>query len=458
MNKFEERWLMEERDPSQRSLAERASLASRALHGLEQKDHAGWGLRAAECIAEAAKGVVDPYAPANAQQDVGEEAASAAERNKSCSCLFEDMVGALIRKGSIEAIVEAFCALAKGRAPKNGSPWERASDPSQTVFNAALGKIIMKREWAALSVMLGHDPIVNVKQLGELRAYDGEAIEFPAIERAAKLAIKICVSQILSSTSEQARRASPFLAEHLACGRKAWIETLLAPVVAAESSWGSLQALAAMRKQAQAIVACGGKEPPLKSLAASPGAARRRLQQIEGQMRSFTGKEIAGAKKFEQRIGEEIDRATARIAMESPVHAARAIMSFCSDSMGPSWKGAGLETVDAAQFLFGPRHDFLMGDGCGSAVGWGLAKKTIEDAAQELNGARLNVIDCALLLHAPREKLVELARQGFTPSEDFGRVLRLSPIEKMFGEEYLLWVESFRSKPAAKPSQRQLRI
>lgn len=457
MNRFEELWLMEERNPEQRSLAERASLVSRALHGLSEKDHAGWGLRSAECLAEAAKGVTDPYAPARGQGDLDEELGSAAERHKSCSCLFEDMVGTLVRKGGIQAIVEAFCALAVGRGSKTGSPWERASDPSQVVFNAALGKICSRGEWRALAQMMSHGPTLRVEQFNDIRAHDAEAVEDPLIATAVKKTVEERLAQIFSATAIQARCVSPFAAEDLTCGRASWIEALLGPVVDAKNSWGSLQALAAMRKQAEAIGGDVGVVANVGSLTAPQSSARERLMSSNRKARAFSKEDVAAAKKFEQKICVEIGRAISRVAVESPAHAARAAMTFCKESMAESWKNAGLGKVNAAQFIFA-RHEFLRGNGERGDAVRELEKKTTEDADREMGGAEINLIDCALLFRIPREKIVNLALQGHAPSDEFGRILRLSRIEKLYDEDYLLWMESFRANPAADPSHRQLRI
>lgn len=458
MNKFEELWLMEERDPGQRSLAERASLISRALHGLAPTDHEGWGLRAAQCLAEAADGAPDPYAPASRQQDLDGGHRAAAARHKSCASLFEDLSRTLVATGSVAAIVDAFCSLASMRIQESKEPWERAPTSSQALFHAALGKICSEGNWTALELMLSHGPTIYIDQLDKLRAHDGQAMDSPSIALAVTKTIENHWKRIFASTDPKGRGVSPFAFEDLTCGRASWVDTLIAPIVAGETFWGSVQALAAMARQAEAIRTSFERQANERLLVATQGSVADSARASNGKARSFSAGQAAAAEQFWLEIFKAIDLPLGRLAIESPPHAARAIMTFCQASLGSSWTNAGLGTINAAKYIFFSDPYLLREYGDRANIQRELAKKTADDANHEMEGAEINLIDCALLHKAPRDQIMKLAHQGHAPSAELAKILRLPRIQNLYAEDYLLWMESFIANPDAGPRARQLRI
>lgn len=437
MNKFEKIWVEEEKSPQDRSLAERASLICRALYLLPPVEHAPWGVRAAKCLADAALGSLGAYEPAGSLPKMP-SAEAFSKKESSRSQIFDEVVAALGRAASVDAVCEAFFGL---KMHSWAAPGE-AGAIAQEIFQGALPRMCFDKECVAVARMLDGGARLSMETLRSLRALGGEAMENGVIAKAAKAAIeeelagerfspKNCAAWMLfypSSRPWPQARMSPFECEDIISGGAAWWGGLCEAVATSPRAWAAVAALVGMLDQAKEV----------RSV-------------VESQDR-LAGKEQALATDFIQKAEEALHAALRRLAEQSPALAARAIMAFCRGGVAPAWTAAGLGSVPEDEFMWGPLSLSLSG-----ARG-GLGTKKAIDASEASREHGLNAMDCLIMSAGSREEVMRLAEHGGAPSPRLGKALERPDVQRTFNPEHLLWIESFRANPGASPSGRQLRI
>lgn len=441
VNKFEKIWVEEEKSPQDRSLAERASLICRALYLLPPIEHAAWGERAARCLADAdadaASGSLGAYEPAGRRPKT-RSAEALSKKESSLSHIFNEVVEALGRAASVDAVCEAFFWLKRHSLADQ----EEACAIAQEVFQGALPRICLDKECVAVARMLDGGARLSMETLRSLRALGGEAMENGVIAKAAKAAIeeelagerfspKLCAAWMLfypSSRQWPHARMSPFECEDIISGGAAWGRGLCEAVATSPRAWAAVAALVGMLDQA------------------------KEFRSVVESQDLLAGKEPALVADFIQKAEEALHVALGRLAEQSSALAARAIMAFCRGGVAQAWMAAGLGSVPEDEFMNGPPTLSLSG-----ARG-GLGTKKAIDASEASREHGLNAMDCLILSAGSREEVMRLAEHGGAPSPRLAKALERADVQRVFNPEHLLWVESFRANPAASPSGRQLRI
>ena len=452
INRLEALWREEDERPELRSLAERISLVSRALHTLPPEEHAGWGKRAAQCLLDAEK-IIDPYAPAGVCKINDEEPInpylSTSHSNERHS-LSHSLAALLPKVGSVDASMEALAELGRQGAVGEKSKFHHARKFAQDLANEALVRLSEAGRHEEMALLVANPNIGFERRVMEkMLHHEASAFEHPAIMKRAR--------QALAEEHKENQRSrylgEAFEYESFMVASNGWQDLMMSAFDKKAPSRVEVDNLAKLAIRARRV---SQMSEEMKQKRHEQWNKERPNTKFVLNIGSYPRKDREIAHNFELRIFDRFWSAMKALAQSSPAEAARAALAYSRADLPSAWGKMGLSTVSAIDFLYAPD----LGPDRGQALRaresfmWPISS---EAPPAELAGVELNAMDCLLLSSGSAEELENLGRQGFRLSKGIQTIMESKALGSRFSAQKSLWITSMMANPApalAKPAKR----